>query len=223
MNQVQERSVGLLAEFGKQYGLSGANMLQSLKSTYFKAGKGEEPLNDGELMAACAVCKRYGLDPFLREVFCTRAAGRLLLMVSVDGWLKQCLNSPHYDGMEAPAYDYDEKGKAISCTVTIYRKDQSHPTTYTAFMNEWYKQTPPWNQQPQHMLYIKALKNCIRIAFGISGIDMEDPQDLGEVPTYQEAPKRRLPQPAPPPVQEVPPDDPFSQEEPPMREPGEEG
>ena len=218
MNAIQSKSVELLSTFGAQYGLNGANMLTALKNTYFRAGKGEEPLNDGELMAACSVCKKYGLDPFLREVHATRAGGRLLIMVGLDGWIRQCQNSPQYDGMDPPSYEYDESGKLVSCTTTIYRKDQSHPTSYTAFLSEWKKNSPPWQAQERHMLFVKSLKNCIRLGFGISGLDNEDPADFSDIPMVKMPQRQALPQPV-----EVshPEDNPF--ESPQEREPGMEG
>jgi hypothetical protein len=218
MNSIQQKSTELLSTFGSQYGLSGANMLQALKSTYFRAAKGEEPLTDGELMGACAVCKKYGLDPFLREIFCTRAAGRLLLMVSIDGWLKQALTNKDYDGMESPKFEYDESGKLLSCETVIHRKDQQFATSYVAFYQEWAKNTPPWNQQPRHMLYIKSLKNCIRLAFGISGIDVDDPQDITDVQMTPAPRRQTLPQPVEP--VSTAEDDPFNGETQ-QREPGE--
>jgi hypothetical protein len=220
MNSIQQKSTELLSVFGGKYGLAGANMLTALKNTYFKAAKGEEPLNDGELMAACSVCNKYGLDPFLREVHCTRAGGRLLIMVGLDGWIRQCQSNPMYDGMDPPLYEFDESGKPMSCTTTIYRKDQSHPTSYTAFLSEWVKNSPPWQVQPRHMLYVKSLKNCIRLAFGISGLDTEDTSDFADIPMVRMPQRQALPQPVQP--VSTPEDDPFSnpQEE---REPGSEG
>lgn len=195
-------------------------MLLALRNTFFKAAKGEEPLSDAEIMAAASICNRYNLDPFLREVHCTRAAGRLLIMVGIDGWMRQAQSHKDYDGMDEAEYVYDGEGRIEACRVTVYRKDQSHPTSFTAYLKEWAKNSGNWQTQPHHMLFIKALKGAIRLAFGIGGIDMDDPGDF-----YQQEPVTYVPpRPLPKPVQKfVPPpdDDPFNVEG--EREPGQEG
>lgn len=173
----------LLSVMGARYGLEPQKMLQSLRETYFKPSGNEPPLTNEEIAAALVVCHRYELDPFLREVHVTRSRGRLLTMVGLDGWLKVAKRETVdgktvYDGMGKPEFTFSEDGELESCSVTVYRKDQSNPVTGICFMSEWKKDSPTWNAQPRHMLMVKAIKLALRLAFNISGFDLEEPEEV---------------------------------------------
>ena len=56
----------------------------------------------------------------------------------------------------------------------VYRKDRSRPTKVTEYFAECARATEPWKQFPRRMLRHKAVKEAVRVAFGISGITDED-------------------------------------------------
>jgi hypothetical protein len=155
----------LLAE---KFHLDRKVMLDSLTTTYFKG------LSQGELVAALTVCQTYDLNPFLREIHCTKSGDRLLSMVGIDGWIKIAKRTGLFNGFDDPVFVFDDEGKPFSCTVKVHKKDEEHPTGITVYFREWVKNTPVWNTQPCHMLYVKAVKLALRMAFGISGLDVED-------------------------------------------------
>ncbi|EJN6394922.1 recombinase RecT, partial [Salmonella enterica] len=61
-----------------------------------------------------------------------------------------------------------------ACTCKIYRKDRSHPTVVTEYMDECKRNTQPWQSHPTRMLRHKTLIQCARLAFGFAGIFDQD-------------------------------------------------
>ena len=59
-------------------------------------------------------------------------------------------------------------------TAVVYRKDRTHATKVTEYFAECFRPTEPWRQFPRRMLRHKAVKEAVRVAFGISGITDED-------------------------------------------------
>jgi hypothetical protein len=80
---------------------------------------------------------------------------------------------PQLDGIEFH-YTDDANGDPYSVTAVIHRKDRSHATKVTEYLAECYRQTEPWKQFPRRMLRHKAIKEAVRVAFGISGVTDED-------------------------------------------------
>ena len=149
---------------------------KTLAETAFKA---DPPLSVPEFAAACVLCNRYDLDPICREIYVTRSRGRLLTMLAIDGWLKIAQRSGQLDGIEFVEEFSDEERKVIfSVTCTVYRKDQSRPTIYTAYRSEYDKQNEVWKAYTVRMLRHKAAKEALRYAFAITGIDHEEPDEL---------------------------------------------
>ena len=92
--------------------------------------------------------------------------------MSVDGWNKIMNQHPQFDGIEFN-HATDEKGQVVSVTATIYRKDRQRPTVVTEFLSECNTGSQPWKQYPSRMLRHAAMKQAIRLAFGLSGITPE--------------------------------------------------
>jgi len=101
-------------------------------------------------------------------------------IVGVDGWANIINNQKQFDGM---SFEYDEDGpklKAITCL--MYRKDRSHPTSITEYMVECDRGTEPWKKWPRRMLRQKAMIQCARMAFSLSGIvDEDEAERMAEV------------------------------------------
>lgn len=174
-----QQSHSIITRLASRHGIQPAHFLKTLTATVFPS---PIPLTNEDLTVALAICDRYGLDPFLREVFCSRTAkDRLLIMVSVDGFFAKARDTGQYNGMAPLEWTYKDDGTVDSCTCTVYRKDEEHPMRFTAFIDEWYKNSPNWNSQRRHMLSVKAMKGALRFGFGLRGLDLEDPDEVGDV------------------------------------------
>jgi phage recombination protein Bet len=143
--------------------------------------------------AFLAVAHQYGLNPLTREIYAFPAkGGGIQVILSVDGWNKLMNAHPQFDGIEFE-HHRSEKGAVEAVTARIYRKDRTRPTEVTEYLAECNTGTPPWKQYPARMLRHAAMKQCIRLAFGLTGVAPEPEAD--EEP---EPPKVINPQPETP-------------------------
>ena len=142
-------------------------LLDTLKATCFKGASNEE------MLALVAVSNRYGLDPLTKQIYAFPSKGGITPVVSVDGWLHILNSQPQFDGIEF-LFEDGPDGKPASVTAVVYRKDRTRPTKVTEYFAECYRPTEPWKQFPRRMLRHKAVKEAVRVAFGISGITDED-------------------------------------------------
>jgi len=166
----------LVTELAAKYGLEPNRFTTVLRETYFKTSEAT-PLSTSEIAAGLILCKKYDLDPFTREIHVTRAKGRLLVMVGIDGWIRIAQRTGQLDGIEFEE-QFNEEGKIESVKAKVHRKDQAHPTIITAYMEEYGRDTDPWRTMPIRMLRHKAAKEALRYAFGIGGLDDEEPDEV---------------------------------------------
>ncbi len=144
-----------------------AKLLDTLKATVFAAAR-----NNEELQALVIVSNQYGLNPLTKEIYAFPAkGGGIVPVVSIDGWANLANSHPAMDGVDFEWEHTD--GKLISCTAIIYRKDRTHPVKVTEYLSECKRATDPWKME-HRMLRHKAFCQCVRIAFGFSGIYDED-------------------------------------------------
>lgn len=162
-----QQKASALAVLATRLSVDPAKLLDTLKATCFKGATNEE------LLALVAVSNRYGLDPLTRQIYAFPSRGGITPVVSVDGWLHLLNAQPQLDGIEFH-YTDDANGDPYSVTAVIHRKDRSHATKVTEYLSECYRQTEPWKQFPRRMLRHKAIKEAVRVAFGISGVTDED-------------------------------------------------
>lgn len=166
--EVTHAAKSCLANMANRYSVDNAKFLDTLKNTAFKGATNEQ------LMALCIVADQYKLNPFLKEIYAfpDKKSGGIIPVVGVDGWLRMINDHPQYDGMEVDC-------GTDACTVTIHRKDRSHPTVFTEYLEEVTRNTEPWKLCPRRMLRHKAIIQCARAAFGFGGI--KDPDEAERI------------------------------------------
>ncbi len=161
----------LVATLAAQYDMEPQPFLDAISQTVMPT---DRQTNNAMIAAFLLVCNEHGLNPFTREIFAFPSkTGGIQPIVSIDGWVKLVNRHPQFAGMDLKM-DLDEKGKPISCTCTIYRKDRDHATPITEYYDECYRNTDPWNKMPKRMMRHKALKEAARYTFGFAGIMDED-------------------------------------------------
>lgn len=153
--------------------ISPGGLKQTLLSTVFAECKNEE-----QFMALVVVSNSYGLNPLLKEIYAFPGkGGGIVPMVSVDGWIRLMNEHPQFDGIEFE-YTLDDKGNTVAIEAIIYRKDRSRPIKVMEFMAECKGNTPPWQKHERRMLRHRALIQCVRVAFGFSGIHADGDEDV---------------------------------------------
>ena len=106
-------------------------------------------------------CKNLGLNPLLKQIYGFVSRGKLVIVVSIEGWNAIAQRSPSFDGFE---FEFGPEsvrelvykktafinGRKTDTNVTIkrtvadwvrciiYRKDRGHPIKITTFFEEAY-------------------------------------------------------------------------------------
>ena len=174
----------ILESIGARYQIDPAKVMSVLSATAFKQSKEEPPLTPEEFQAALIVANQYELNPFTKEIFAFRSKGKLLTVVSIDGWCAVINRRPELNGIEFT--EQFENGKIFSVTCKIHRKDRALPIVVTEYLSECQRDTDPWKKSPIRMLRHKALIQCGRVAFSVSGI--VDPEEAETIAGGYSAP-----------------------------------
>ena len=158
-----------LCALAERYGMLPGALYDTLKASVFRGA------NDNEFQALCLISKTYGLNPLLKEIYAFPSRGGVVPMVGVDGYTAMMHRQPDFDGVE---FGYSENTVAVGNVKSapewvecrIYRKSCSRPTIVREYMDECWRNTDPWKTHPRRMLRHKALCQCVRTAFGFSGV-----------------------------------------------------
>lgn len=181
------RHQGVLADMADRYGMNAQTFEATLRATVMPGATTRE-----QLAAFLLVAKQYNLDPITKQIFAFEHKGRIVPVVSIDGWMTLINSHPQFDGMEFD--DNLSNGKIISITCRMYRKDRTKPTTVTEYMSECVRGTDIWKKWPIRMLRHKAAIQAARYAFSFAGIiDEDEAQRMNDItpgeqqPTQQQA------------------------------------
>lgn len=137
-----------------------------------------------EMLALLVICDRFKLDPFMREIYAFSNRGRIVPIVSIDGWLSIINRQPDYDGLSVEDSPNLVKIGTVSvpefCRVSIYRKSLSRPIVISEYASEAFvPASEVWKKYPRRMLRHKAIIQAARVAFSISGIyDRDDAMSI---------------------------------------------
>jgi hypothetical protein len=131
------------------------------------------------------MAERLKLDPLNNEIYAIETLAdptqrsQIVLVVGVDGWSKIINSHPQFDGMKfiESAPGDDELPLYFECT--IFRKDRRVATSVREYMYEAHTNQGAWLTHPRRMLRHKAMIQCARICFGLSGVyDPDEAQRL---------------------------------------------
>lgn len=181
---IQKKPSALMA-LANRLSISPEKLENTLKKTVFKNCK-----NDEEFAVLLAVSNEYQLNPLIKQIYAFPAkGGGIEPIVSIDGWLSIINNQANFDGMTV---EISSDGEEATCS--IYVKGRSHPTIITEYLAECKRATEPWKQMPRRMLRHKAIMQCGRVAFGISGIyDEDEAEDINSMRNVNGAIKHETP------------------------------
>ena len=182
----------LCIEMADKYKVAPDQLFGVLMRTVFPKNKdGKIEATVEQFVAFLAVAQQYDLNPFTREIYAFPSkGGGVIPIVPVDGWVK-IIQRKTVDGVPVLGgirfidnFEIDSSGKKtdmISITCVIKRKDMDE-TEITEYMHECARDTDPWKKWPARMLRHKALIQCARVAFGLSGIyDQDEAERIIEV------------------------------------------
>ena len=121
------------------------------------------------------MARLYGLNPFKREIYCTvYGEGQYRQCSIVTGYevyLKRAERIGKLDGWQAQITGSLQDG-TLAATVTIWRKDWTHPFTHTAFYSECVQTSKKtgepnaiWRKMPSFMVRKVAIAQAFRLCF----------------------------------------------------------
>lgn len=168
----------------ERFGIDYHELHETLAKTAFRQKGGGRP-SDAQMTALMIVANEYNLNPFTKEIYAfPDKSGGIIPVVGVDGWISIINARKEYQGIEFIYSDryVTMKGTNVPCPdwieCWITRSDLAKPVKVREFLDETYRLPNgfggPWQTHPKRMLRHKALVQCARVAFGLSGIYDED-------------------------------------------------
>lgn len=140
-------------------------MVNVIKQTVCKGA------SDAQLSMFLEVCKRTGLDPFLKEIWFV--AEKSMIMAARDGYLRVANEHPMFDGIETRV-ERDDRMCPVKAVCTVWRKDRTHPTICEAYYNEYKAGSPVWTKYPSAMISKVAEVLALKRSFAINGVVSEE-------------------------------------------------
>lgn len=116
---------------------------------------------------------RYRLDPLCDEISLMETFSGMTPFITIDGWVKLINSHEQYAGMSLrePSELTNELPAWIECT--IYRHDRILPIVVREHMDEVRTEHSSWLQMPRRMLRHRAIQQCARLAFCITGSEVK--------------------------------------------------
>lgn len=161
-----------LVALANQHGVDPMEMERTIRGSCGLADATRE-----EFVAYTLLCRTYGLNPFLRELYALPKKGGkgLTFTLSVDGALKLAHRHPQFAGIQ---FRFDPPtGPVDSCTAIIHRRDWAVPGEVTEFFAECKRDTENWRSQPRRMLRHRATIQAVRTLLGFSELEVEGTDD----------------------------------------------
>jgi phage recombination protein Bet len=134
------------------------------------------------------MAERLKLDPLNNEIYAIETQvdpskkSHIVLVVGVDGWSKVINSHPQFDGMRFIESEPGDDELPLYFECTIFRKDRKVATSVREYMYEVHTNQGAWLTHPRRMLRHKAMIQCARICFGLSGVyDPDEAQRISSI------------------------------------------
>lgn len=163
--------------------------IETIKDTVAKGA------SDSELKMFLHICKTYGLDPFLKEIY--YSAQMKTMITSRDGYLKAAQRDPLFDGIQSMAvcenddfgidavnntvthtFAKGDRGQVIGAWAMVFKKG-FRPVIAYADYKEYNKGNSIWKTYKSAMCCKVAEVFALKRQFGISGLVTQE--EMGDV------------------------------------------
>jgi len=153
--------------------------LDLLKNTVCKGATNDE------FQLFLHVCKRTGLDPFMRQIYSIPRGGQRTIQTAIDGLRLIAERTNRYSPGKEPTYVYDANSKLMAATSYVKKMTMDgswHEVCATAFFDEYNAGTNFWKKMPHNQLSKCAEALALRKAFPaeMSGIYSQEEMDQAD-------------------------------------------
>jgi phage recombination protein Bet len=148
-------------------------------------------INDIELEFFAGICKKTGLDPFIKQIYPIKRGGKLTIQTSIDGYRLIADRTGRYSPGKESKFEYDETGKLRSATAYVKKQSSDgtwHEVPAIAHYDEYCADSNQiWKKMPHVMLAKCAEALALRKAFpaelhGVYTKEEMDQADNGSLP-----------------------------------------
>jgi phage recombination protein Bet len=142
-------------------------------------------LSDAELQLFAFVANRSGLDPFAKQVYAVKRAGKVTFQTGIDGYRSTAERTGEYDGSDEPEFGPDKDGHPEWARVTVYRYRNGRRVgqSATAFWAEFHPGqdgTGMWKKMPRNQLAKCAEALALRKAFPFVLADLYTSEEMDQ-------------------------------------------
>lgn len=148
--------------------------LELIKKTVAKGA------TDLELELFLHACKRTGLDPLMKQIYCIKRGANMAMQTGIDGYRLIADRTGKYAGSDEPQYTVGGDGFPDVASVTVTKLIDGMPCKFTAsarWKEYCQESSPMWKKMPFLMLGKCAEALALRKAF---------PAELSGVYTHEE-------------------------------------
>lgn len=155
--------------------------LDLIKTQIMSPDKNGKPRSNDDLLLFLYVAKKTGLDPLTRQIYSVfrwdsnLGREKMTIQTGIDGLRLIAQRTGEYGGQDETRFEYDNDGKPLSATVTVYKipKGYNQPIKVIAkALWKEYVQTKKdgelmglWGKMPETMLEKCAEAKALRKAF----------------------------------------------------------
>lgn len=125
-------------------------------------------IDDGNLALFGMVCRRTGLDPFMRQIYTIQRGGKWTIQTGIDGYRLLAARTGQLAGIDDAEYDTEEADYPAWARVTVWRLVGGQRVPFSA-KARWSEYKPAqggmWDRMPYLMLGKCAEALALRKAF----------------------------------------------------------
>jgi len=144
-------------------------------------------ITDDELKLFSAVCKKTGLDPFMKQIYAVKRKDQMTIQTSIDGYRLIAERTGRYAPGKESTYSYN--GDKLVSATSYVKKQTSDGTWHEIACSAYYDEYKPaysnqfWESKKHIMLAKCAESLALRKAFPseLSGIYSDD--EMAQAPT----------------------------------------
>jgi phage recombination protein Bet len=156
-------------------------------------------LNDSEKKQFFEISQAFGLNPFKREIYCTKYGEQISIIVGYETYIKRAERSGQLDGWQVVTEGTPDN-KSLKAIITIHRKDRKIPFVHEVYYMEYVqlkdgKPNKFW-QKAYTMTKKVAIAQGFRLCFSDELGGMPYTSDELDTPyeIIQEEPKHKAPE-----------------------------